>query len=71
MSSKKKNPNAVALGSRGGKARAESLSAAELSAIGKRGAKARSSKVSADRRSEIARKAVSARWAQAKKQEEK
>ena len=33
MGAKKKNPNAVALG-REGKARAESLSAAELSAIG-------------------------------------
>ena len=71
MGAKKKNPNAVALGSRGGTARAASLSAAELSAIGKKGAQARASKVSATERSEIARKAVLARWAKAKKRGER
>lgn len=70
MGSKKKNPNAVALGSRGGKARAEKLSASALTAIGKKGAKARARKVSAPERSEIARKAVLARWARARKSEE-
>jgi len=71
MGAKKKNPNAVALGSRGGKARAKQLSADELSAIGKKGAKARLKSLSSTERQEIARKAVNARWAKARKQEEK
>jgi hypothetical protein len=71
MGTKKKNPNAVALGSRGGKARAERLSADELSAIGKEGAKARLKSVSSSERQNIARKAATARWAQARKLEEK
>lgn len=71
MGAKKKDPNAVALGKKGGKARAENLSAAELSAIGKIGAQARTSKVSASKRSEIARKAVLVRWAEARKREDK
>ena len=58
-----KNPNAVALGSKGGKARAERLSADQLSAIGKKGAKARLKSVSSKQRQEIARKAAKARWA--------
>ena len=66
MGSKKKNPNAVALGSRGGKARAEKLSAAELSAIGKKGATERLKNLPAAERKQIARKAASARWAGAK-----
>ena len=41
MGARKKNPNAVALGSKGGKARAKRLSADELSAIGKKGAEER------------------------------
>jgi hypothetical protein len=71
MRTKKKNPNAVALGSRGGKARAERLSADELSAIGKKGAKERLKSLSSSQRQEIARKAVEARWAKARKLEEK
>jgi len=71
MVAKKKNPNAVALGSKGGKARAEQLSAEELSAIGKKGAKARLRSVSSSERQDIARKAVNARWARARKLEEK
>jgi hypothetical protein len=71
MGTKKKNPNAVALGSRGGKARAERLSADELSAIGKKGAKARLRSVSSNERQYIARKAATARWARARKLEEK
>ena len=67
----KKNPNAVALGSRGGKARAERLSADELSAIGKKGAKARLKSVSSSERQKIALKAAKTRWAKAKKLEEK
>jgi len=66
MRAKKKDPNAVALGRKGGKARAASLSASELSAIGKKGAKARLGGLSAAERSVIARKAVSARWAKNK-----
>jgi len=61
----KKNPAAQALGRLGGKARAESLSSAELSEIGKQGAQARQKKLSAAKRSEIAKKAVQARIAKA------
>jgi hypothetical protein len=57
----KKNPAAQALGQLGGKARAEALSAKQLSAIGKKGAQARMKKLTAAERSEIARKAVAAR----------
>ena len=71
MGAKKKDLNAVALGRKGGKARAASLSASELSAIGKKGAKARLGGLSAAERSEIARKAVSARWAKNKRKEER
>jgi hypothetical protein len=66
----KKNPHAQALGSLGGSARAERLSAAKLSKIASEGGKARARKLSAARLSEIAKKAVSAREqkrAQAKK----
>ena len=71
MGVKKKDPNAVALGSKGGKARAERLSAYELSAIGKKGAKKRLESLSSGKRQEIARNAGKARWAKARKQEEK
>jgi len=70
MGAKKKDPNAVALGSKGGKARAASLSASELSKIGKKGAKMRLKRLSAAERSEIARTAVMARWAKNKRKEE-
>ena len=69
MGAKKKDPNAVALGSKGGKARAKSLTASELSEIGKKGAKMRVTKLSAPKRSEIARQAVKARWARNKRKE--
>jgi hypothetical protein len=70
VNSTRKNPHAVALGklggSKGGRARAENLSADELSAIsskaGKAGGPARAAKLSSQRRSEIARKAALARW---------
>ena len=71
MGARKKNPNAVALGSRGGKARAERLSANELSAIGKKGAKARLKSLGSSQRQEIALKAANARWAKARKLEGK
>jgi hypothetical protein len=59
----KKDPNAVALGSKGGKKRAANLTPEQLSAIGKKAVKARIKKLSAEKRSEIARKAAKARWA--------
>jgi len=62
MGAKKKDPNAVALGSKGGKARAASRSASELSKIGKKGAQARYDGLSKAERSELARKAVMSRW---------
>jgi len=66
----KKNPNAVALGRlggrKGGRARAEKLSAEELSRIGRRagkvGGKARARALTKEQRQEIARKAAAARW---------
>ena len=58
---RKKNPHAQALGSLGGSARAEKLSAAKLSRIASTGGKARARKLSAARLSEIAKKAVAAR----------
>ena len=70
MGDKKKDPNAVALGSKGGKARAAKLSASELSNIGKKGARMRRTKLSAPERSEIARMAVMARWAKKKRRED-
>ena len=57
----KKNPNAVALGKLGGKARANSLTQAERSAIAKKAAAARNAKLSAAERSRIANLAVQAR----------
>jgi len=57
----KKNPNAVALGKLGGKARAASLSATERSEAASKAGKARSEKLSAAERSRIAKLAVQAR----------
>jgi len=52
---KKKNPNAVALGRLGGS----------------KGGKIRAAKLTSEQRSNIARNAVNARWAKAKKSKEK
>ena len=57
-----KDPHAVALGRKGGKARSKTQSASALSAIGRKGAKAREQKLTAPERSEIARIAAKARW---------
>ena len=57
----KKNPNAVALGKLGGKARAASLSATERSEAASKAGRARSEKLSAGERSRIAKLAVQAR----------
>ncbi len=58
---KNKNPNAQALGSLGGKARAENLSEFELSSIASKGGNARAAKLSATERIRIAKLAVAAR----------
>lgn len=66
----RKNPHAVALGRRGGRARAKSLSAEARAAIarkaGKRGGLGRAAKLTPEQRREIARKAgkagAAARW---------
>jgi hypothetical protein len=58
---KKPNPNAQALGSLGGKARAENLSDAEIAKIASKGGKARAAKLSAAELSRIAKRAVAAR----------
>jgi hypothetical protein len=57
----KKNPNAQALGSLGGKARAERLSEAAITKIASKGGKARAEKLSAAERRRIAKLAVAAR----------
>jgi hypothetical protein len=57
----KKNPNAQALGSLGGKARAANLSDAEVSSIASKGGKARAATLSAGERKRIAKLAVAAR----------
>jgi len=57
----KKNLNAQALGSLGGKARAQSLPDSEVSKIASKGGKARAAKLSAAERSRIAKLAVAAR----------
>lgn len=70
MGAKKKNPNAVALGRSGGKARAKSLSAAERSAIARKAGNARLKKITDEQRERIARQAAQARWAKSKGKEE-
>jgi len=67
----KKNPNAVALGKLGGKARAKNLSASELSAIGKKAAAARNAGLSPAERKRIAKLAVAAREQKRKQAQEK
>jgi hypothetical protein len=58
---KKPNPHAKALGSLGGKARAEILSTSDLARIASKGGKARAKKLSAAERSRIAKLGVAAR----------
>jgi hypothetical protein len=67
----KKNPNAVALGKLGGKARAASLSAKERSEAASKAGKARSEKLSAAERSRIATLAVQARERKRKQENRK
>jgi hypothetical protein len=61
MGRKKPNPHAQALGRLGGKARAKSLSDAEIAKIASKGGKARAAKLSAEALSRIAKLAVAAR----------
>lgn len=61
MGKKKKNPNAQALGSLGGKARARKLSGAEITEIASKGGNTRAEKLSPGERSRIAKLAVAAR----------
>ena len=61
MGQKKPNPHAQALGTLGGKARAKSLSDAEIAGIVSKGGKARAAKLSAAELSRIAKLAVAAR----------
>ena len=58
---KNPNPHAQALGSLGGKARAKTLSDADMAQIASKGGKARAKKLSAAERSRIAKLAVVAR----------
>lgn len=58
---KKPNPHAQALGTLGGKARADKLSEAVIAKIASKGGKARAAKLSAAERSRIAKRAVAAR----------
>ena len=67
---KKKNPNAVALGSLGGTARAKKLSKAERSGIAKLAAAARNEKLSAAERQRIAKHAVKVRERKRKERKE-
>jgi hypothetical protein len=63
---KRKNPHAVALGRRGGlkggKARAEKLTAAQISEISSVAGKARMNALTPAERQEIARAAAAKRW---------
>lgn len=54
------------LGSRGGKARRDSLTPQQRSASARKAAKARAKKMTAEQRRDSARKAVLARWAKRK-----
>jgi len=56
-----KNPNAVALGKLGGRARAKKLSPEQRAEIARKAGLARNVKLSASRRSQIAKLAVAAR----------
>lgn len=67
MGTRKKNPNAAALGSLGGKARAKSMGKAEMSRAMRQAGKARMDSLTAEERKRIASKAAKTRWAKARK----
>jgi hypothetical protein len=66
VGAKKKNPNAVALGSLGGKQRVANMTPTELSEAGRKAGLARSKKLSAAERKRIAMLGVKARFGKAK-----
>jgi uncharacterized membrane protein len=63
MGTRKKNLNAAALGSLGGKARAKSMSREELSQAMSKAAKTRMKKLTEEERKRLARRAANVRWA--------
>jgi hypothetical protein len=67
MGTRKKNPNAAALGSLGGKARAKSMGKKELSRAMTKAAKARMGSMTEIERKRVASQAAKARWAKARK----
>jgi len=67
----KKNPNAVALGRLGGKARSETMSDQQRSEIARKAGLARSEKLSAEERRRIAMLGVKARQASKKQREDR
>lgn len=66
---RKKNPNAVALGELGGKARAKSMSSEQRSEIARKAGLARSEKLSPEERRRIAMLGVKARQYNKKQRE--
>lgn len=62
-----KDPNAVALGSKGGKARAKSLTASERSNIARKAGKARLEALTPAERKQIASNAAKKRWGKRRK----
>jgi hypothetical protein len=67
----KKNPNAVALGRLGGKARAETMSEEQRSEVARKAGLARSEKLSTEERRRIAMLGVKARQANKKRREDR
>ena len=57
-----KNKHAVALGRLGGKARAENMTAEQISRIASKAGKASRASLSAEERRQVARRAAKARW---------
>jgi len=62
MTRGRKDPAAVSLGRRGGKARAKALSPEERTASARKAATARTRQLSPEKRREIAQRAARARW---------
>lgn len=69
MGAKKKNPNAVALGRLGGKARATNLTAKELSEAAQKAGEARKTQLTEAERQRIAKAAAEARWGRERKRQ--
>ncbi len=71
MGKQKKNPNAAALGSLGGKARVKSMGKKELSRAMTKVAKARMGSMTETERKRVASQAAKARWAKPRKDGDK